>query len=177
MCFAEAISFELLGNTLGKFILGISLSKKSNKPLTFEDSLIRAFNVLVTGNGLLIPIVGIITMITSKLRLEEKGETRWDEELGFKISIQPINATSYVLYIFAFLIAASVHLASIKSMATNLNHGAVRVSSANKKLAEIRAQDPSTKDKTDLQIVQALSTSRGVSLEDTAGYLGIELPK
>jgi uncharacterized RDD family membrane protein YckC len=180
-CFAEAISFELFGNTLGKFILGLSLSKKSNKPSTFEDSLIRAFNVLVSGHGLLIPFVSIITMIISKLRLEDKGETSWDEELGFKINIQPISATRYALYIFIFLIVATIHMISVKSLENIKNPSRPYTSqtddSTTHSIDELRRKFPNAASKrNDKELLEWFCKDLEVELNECANYYGVQLP-
>lgn len=146
-CFTEATTLTYFGTTIGKSILGISVTKKDSTPADFELFFSRSFDVLLKGWALSLPLINLVTSLFSKLRLEEKGETSWDEKYGFNVTLKPINGTRYALYILAFLIAASVHLASIKIMETKLNHGAVEALSVNKRLAEIRAQDTSTQGK------------------------------
>jgi hypothetical protein len=198
-CVTEATTLTYFGTTLGKSILGISISKKDSTPADFELFFARSFDVLLKGWALSLPLINLVTSLISKLRLEEKGETSWDEKYGFKVTLKPINGTRYALYILAFLIAASLHLASIKFMGTNLNHGAVEGLSDNKKsiseavshqtlpsrpnctsdmsMEKIRAKFPGTIDMTDIQILQTYSDRLGESLETIALSLCIELPK
>lgn len=185
-CVTEATTLTYFGTTLGKSILGISISKKDSTPADFELFFARSTDVLLKGWALSLPLIGLVAALIAKFRLEEKGETSWDEKYGFNVTLETINGTRYALYVLAFIIAASVHLASIKLMGKTVSKPASHQtlvsrpncnSRSGATIAEIRAKFPSTQGKTDLQIVQAYATSTGESVDSIADDLCIELPK
>ena len=131
ICLLESLIFSFFGNTVGKSILGISIANKAGKKLEFGDYFERAFSANFRGLAFGTPLVGIITQLIAKSRLEEKGETLWDEKLNFKVTLTPISATRVGLYLLVFLIVAMGNSLAMLSYKSSFIQSAQQLSLSN----------------------------------------------
>src|SRR4029434_9109333 len=83
----EAVLLANFGFTPGKALLRVRVTNKNGSKLNFWQALSRAFGVWWRGLGTgLIPLVTLITNISSYRRLTERGVTYWDREGRFKVT-------------------------------------------------------------------------------------------
>lgn len=101
--FYEPVVFAVFGNTPMKAILKIRVRDESGNKLTFQAALVRTLKIWFRGLGLGIPLVTLITHITSYSRLKNQGITSWDQEGGFVVSHQDVAWWRWLLIIL-FLI-------------------------------------------------------------------------
>lgn len=70
------------GTTPGKWLLSLRVTAKSGRRLTALAARRRASLVWLNGMGCGAPIVTAITQLVAVTKLERRGETDWDNELG-----------------------------------------------------------------------------------------------
>lgn len=103
----NAAQIGLTGASLGKWLLGIKVLEE-DAPIGFVQALKREFKVWLLGMGLAIPLVSIATMLVAKNRLESKGRTTWDEDLGLEVVHRPdgqvVTILKFVLAVTAFVV-------------------------------------------------------------------------
>ncbi len=78
--FMAAICVRIFATTPGKALLGIRIRNGAGEKLGFADAFAREWGVWVYGLGLCFPPATVILMITSYLRLIDRGDTRWDND-------------------------------------------------------------------------------------------------
>jgi uncharacterized RDD family membrane protein YckC len=124
----EALMLSAFGATPGKRLLRISVTNADGSRLTFGTALERSVQVWVRGMGLGLPLVSLVTMVSSFIRLSNDGRTAWDEKLGLRVThgeVSPLRLTSVVVFlvlVFAMAIAAGMSadgLTSFESPSTN----------------------------------------------------------
>jgi len=74
----DAICLAAFGQTLGRAIAGIRVTKLDGNRLTATEAVTRNFLVYLKGLGLGIPIISLFTLIASYNRLKNHNETSWD---------------------------------------------------------------------------------------------------
>jgi hypothetical protein len=82
----EPIVLAKSQTTLGKYLLGITLSKRDKTRITLAQAYSRTFGVYFSGLGLGIPIASLFTLSMSYDRLVKTNSTKWDSEGGFEVS-------------------------------------------------------------------------------------------
>ena len=97
--------------TLGKWIMGIIVTKGGGDSLTFGEAFIRSLLVFYRGQGLGIPIVALFTQIHQFNTLKKEGVVSWDKELKTKVSYEELKTERVIIavvlvVIFIALIAA-----------------------------------------------------------------------
>jgi len=80
--FFESASQFLLGNTLGKKLLGMRVLDKSGGPVSFGTLLQRNYRCYVHGLALGIPIAAFITYILGFVGYTRDGVSSWDHDAG-----------------------------------------------------------------------------------------------
>jgi hypothetical protein len=92
MILAEPVMFMLWGTTPMKAYFKIRVRNRDGSKLGGRQALRRTLNVWLRGLGLGIPLVSLITQVTSCSRLSTRGCTVWDESGGFVVSHRIIGA-------------------------------------------------------------------------------------
>lgn len=80
--FQESILLANCGTTPGKWLFKIKVRNGRGKKLSYSDALNRSFSVLFKGMGAGIPIISLISLLSSKSKLKKDGITTWDEDGG-----------------------------------------------------------------------------------------------
>jgi hypothetical protein len=86
---------------------------RNGQPIGFWAALKREVDVYVKGWGLGVPVVSLVTLIRSFVRLKGEKVTAWDERGAFEITHRPASIGSAVgmcLAILGFVIVAAVGL-------------------------------------------------------------------
>lgn len=114
----DACVVSFFGNSLGKALLGITVRRKDGRQLEFSATLIRNLHVWWYGfwTGL-IPLLSWIPMLMAYRDLTgEKGETKWDADLGYDVHRTPVGAARIVAFVLSFMVAVLV--ANLAEMVT-----------------------------------------------------------
>lgn len=91
----EPIVIPVFGTTLGKAILSIKLTHRSNEHISWDkwpsemDVVAlyqRSMAVWLKGMGIGFPLVSAITQLVSYRNLKSQGETSWDRDYGFTVT-------------------------------------------------------------------------------------------
>lgn len=90
--FQESILLANCGTTLGKWLFKIKVRNSKGQKLTFSEALNRSFSVWLKGMGAGVPIISLITLLTSRSKLKRDAITAWDEEGGFVVTHGKIGA-------------------------------------------------------------------------------------
>ncbi|MCM8600070.1 MAG: RDD family protein [Candidatus Accumulibacter sp.] len=108
--FLDACLVGLFGNSLGKALLGIRVTRKDGCQPGFSDILKR--NLYVWGYGYwtgLMPLVSWIPMLMAYRSLTgEKGETKWDAVLGYDVHRTPVGAARIFVFVLSFMVTVLV---------------------------------------------------------------------
>lgn len=95
----EAAMFSAFGTTPMKAFFRIRVRKADGRKLSFLEALGRSVKVWIIGEGLGIPLVSLITHITSYNRLTTRGSTSWDESGGFVVTHQVIDWWRWLIWL------------------------------------------------------------------------------
>ena len=82
----ESILLMVIGTTFGKWLLKIKIKKADNSDISFLEALKRSFLVYFAGLGMGIPILCLITLISSYNQLKKDKITAWDRKGNFVIN-------------------------------------------------------------------------------------------
>ena len=72
----------VFATTPGKFLLGVRVRTGTGQRLSFGEAFAREWAVWIYGMGLGCLPVTLILLITSFLRLIDRGDTKWDSDHG-----------------------------------------------------------------------------------------------
>ncbi len=100
--FIEPAFLTTIGTTPFKALLCVRLRKSDGAKLTYLQGLSRIFSVWIRGQGLGIPLVALITGITSYNRLSNDSITWWDREGGFTVTHRNVAWWRWVILIGLF---------------------------------------------------------------------------
>lgn len=78
----ETLFLFFIGTTPAKWLFGIHVKSQTGENLSFSQSLKRAFQAFVYGDGFAIPLITLFTRIYSYRKLVNKGRTSWDSNVG-----------------------------------------------------------------------------------------------
>ena len=104
--FIEPIMLTVWCTTPGKALLRVSISKANGDKPTYGEALSRSVSVWVGGLAFGIPLVSLITLVSSFNKLKKDGITSWDKRGNFRVShwrIGPIRVIITILFFIAFL--------------------------------------------------------------------------
>lgn len=101
--FVEAITLSIFGTTFGKWLLSIKITKEDNTRLTFVEALNRSFVVYIAGLGLGIPILSLITLVSSYSELKKDKITRWDKKGHFVVVMEKVSVIHSILVVILIL--------------------------------------------------------------------------
>jgi hypothetical protein len=89
--FVEPVMLSAFGYTPMKWLLKVRVRNADKSKLGYMKALSRTFKVWIKGQGLGIPLIALITQITSYNHLKNNGVTSWDQEAGIEVSHQDIE--------------------------------------------------------------------------------------
>lgn len=99
----EPLCFAACGTTPMKALLKVRVRNKDGSKLSYFRALRRTVNVWIRGEGLGIPVVSLITHITSYSRLNNHGATSWDVDGGYTVSHQEIEWWRWLILILVIV--------------------------------------------------------------------------
>jgi uncharacterized RDD family membrane protein YckC len=114
----DALSYDVFGNTPGKWIGGIRALDLHGSQVPFRAYLRRNFGVYWYGLGTDFPVVGLFTLISSHHRASSHQAMSWDEVAGtrvFAMSTSPVRTWAAAIgTVFLVPIVYAFFLAVIK---------------------------------------------------------------
>jgi uncharacterized RDD family membrane protein YckC len=102
--FVEALLLSTWGTTPGKWLLGTWVADSMGNRLSFSYALSRSFSVWFMGLGFGLPLVSIITLIASYVKLTREGLTAWDRDGQFAVVHERIGAVRVTVVALLFLV-------------------------------------------------------------------------
>jgi uncharacterized RDD family membrane protein YckC len=112
----EAFCMHIFGNTVGKALYGIRVSAPTGGNMGLAVASKRSFHVLVRGIGLGIPVVCLITLLTSYNTLRHDGVTSWDRQLGCVVTHHPLSHLRIFMLTAAWIVLILI-LVALRSIA------------------------------------------------------------
>ncbi|MEO5715951.1 MAG: RDD family protein [Luteolibacter sp.] len=97
--FVEPVMLSTIGNTPFKALLRVRVRNNDGTKPSYAKALRRTFAVWIRGQGLGIPLVALITGITSYSRLSNDGVTSWDQDGGFTVTHQTVAWWRWLLLV------------------------------------------------------------------------------
>lgn len=82
--------------TPGKWLFDIRVREANGDRLSLVRSFRREAAVWIKGLGLGVPLVSLITLIMSKVRLDEDGMTSWDKAMGCRVTHAAASVSGYI---------------------------------------------------------------------------------
>lgn len=113
--FMESLLLSTWGTTPGKWLFKTWVADAMGNRLSFMDALSRSFSVWFMGLGFGLPIVSLITLIASYMKLKDQGLTSWDRDGRFAVIHERIGAPRVVVAIL--LVVAFSFIAALGRMA------------------------------------------------------------
>lgn len=101
--FVEPAMLAIFGSTPFKSLLRVRVRNRDGSRLGYFQALRRTFSVWIQGQGLGIPLIALITSITSYTRLTNHGITTWDQSGDFVVSHQNVAWWRWFLLIALFV--------------------------------------------------------------------------
>lgn len=95
----EPLWFVVLGTTPMKALLKVRVRNTDGSRLSYARALRRTASVWLRGEGLGVPVVSLITHLTSYSRLNNYGATSWDVDGGFSVNHQEIEWWRWLILI------------------------------------------------------------------------------
>jgi uncharacterized RDD family membrane protein YckC len=107
--FQESVLLANCGTTPGKWFFKIKVRNSRGQKLTFSEALNRSFGVWIKGMGAGVPLLNLITLLSSRSKLKRDGITTWDEEGGFvvthgKIGVFRSAVVAVLLFGFCYVV-------------------------------------------------------------------------
>jgi hypothetical protein len=99
----ESLFLHFIGTTPGKALFKTTVFDLDKKKLSFNNALKRSGNVWLKGMGLGIPIITIITMISSYNKLTGESTTKWDKNI-IKVHHEQIGKIRYIIITLIFTV-------------------------------------------------------------------------
>jgi uncharacterized RDD family membrane protein YckC len=108
--FVEAGLLSSWGTTPGKCLLGTWVADKMGNRLSYGEALSRSFSVWFMGLGFGLPVVSLVTLISSFVKLRRDGITAWDRDgqcavIHERIGVGRVVAVIALMVAFGVLVA------------------------------------------------------------------------
>ena len=113
MLFLEPLLLRLFGSTLGKFVLGLSVTDREEGRLSYREGLLRVWNIFLYGLGLCLPFVRIYRLWKS-YKACDQGETlpwEWDSVMHLREDRFWLRCGSFAAACFVLIGGLSLSLA------------------------------------------------------------------
>lgn len=104
---ATFITAALIGfsaGSIGKWLFGIRITDKQNRPIGYKLALKREMMVWLRGMALGIPIIALFTLISAYKKLKKDGATTWDEQLDCVVTYRPNGTKQIILSSIGFIL-------------------------------------------------------------------------
>lgn len=115
LCLWEPLFLANTGTTPGKWLMGIRVRTADGKHLGVFAALWRFVQVWLLGIGAGIPLVSLITMLTSRAKLISDGFTAWDEKQRYQVLHRKRHPALWTLLI-ALVVGVNIALAVLIRM-------------------------------------------------------------
>jgi uncharacterized RDD family membrane protein YckC len=125
----DAVIYRVFGNTPGKALLGLRVTRTDGSPVGFGLYLERNLSLWFYGFAFGLPFVNLLTMAHQAQRLGNGKPTRYDESTGCSVQAKPIGWPRIVIFVAAFLVALVV-VSSMKAMERKMADEALSMSVA-----------------------------------------------
>jgi uncharacterized RDD family membrane protein YckC len=99
----DALTHRMFGNSLGKALLGVRVVSREGQMLSFGEHLGRNLRAWVSGLGLGIPLIMLITMARQHGRVKAGKRASYDERRGTRVLGAPIGAARVAAAIVVYL--------------------------------------------------------------------------
>ncbi len=106
--FQESILLANCGTTPGKWLFKINVRDSRGRKLSFSDALNRSFSVLFKGMGAGIPVISLISLLSSKSKLKKDGITTWDEDGGYVVTHEKIGVGRSIVIAISIVVFLSL---------------------------------------------------------------------
>jgi len=93
----EALFLFIFGTTPAKWLFGIHVKGGDGENLSYFQSLSRAFQVFISGEGLAIPIITIFSRILCYRSLRANGKMSWDSSVGSNIYYEKLSTIKIII--------------------------------------------------------------------------------
>jgi uncharacterized RDD family membrane protein YckC len=94
----NTVVMSVTGTTLGKWVFGIRVLDSNLRSLSFNDLLKRELYVFVNGVGCGVPLINLACMLNWYVKLKNKSQTSWDEDLNIKLLYRANNPVQKILF-------------------------------------------------------------------------------
>jgi uncharacterized RDD family membrane protein YckC len=121
--FVEALLLSTWGTTPGKWLFSTWVADATGNRLSYANALSRAFSVWFVGMGLCLPIVTVITLVVSYVKLKNQGITPWDREGRCAVIHEPLRPVRITVAIVALLAVLCLSVASHVLLAVQQTRG------------------------------------------------------
>ncbi len=81
----DGLFYKIFGNTLGKWLFGISILEKDGNRISPSRYFKRNMMIFLQGWGLGIPIINLVTMTTQYNKLSKEGTTTYDKKMDLLV--------------------------------------------------------------------------------------------
>jgi uncharacterized RDD family membrane protein YckC len=98
----EVVLLSSVGTTPGKWLFNTKVRRKDGAFLSVSVALRRACLVLVRGQGLGLPLIGLITLGCAYSRLAKDGFTSWDRDCGSMVLHDKLSPVKVILVVITF---------------------------------------------------------------------------
>jgi uncharacterized RDD family membrane protein YckC len=110
--FAEAGLLSRWGTTPGKWLWGTWVADRTGKRLSYGEALSRSFSVWFMGLGFGLPVISLVTLIASYVKLKQEGVTAWDREgqcavIHERLGVGRVVAVIALMVVFGALVAVA----------------------------------------------------------------------
>lgn len=119
----EPLLLSRFGTTPGKWIFGISLSKKDGSKLSYGEGFSRLCYVFWRGYGFQIPIYNLVRLYKSYALCSEEGEMSWDTEMLYRV--QPNRWYRTIGFVIAYSIVMCISVGARFWGSSPLHVGAI----------------------------------------------------
>lgn len=101
----QALMIGLAGGGPGKWMLGVRVVGRDDKPIGVLKALWREVQVLIFGLGLGLPLISLLALLSSQGRLIDRQPAIWDGKSGRKILHRPEGTGQKIATAVAALVA------------------------------------------------------------------------
>lgn len=100
----DAIVVSLLGNSLGRWLIGIKVATSQFEQLDFWTALQRNLQIYVKGLALGIPLISLIVYSSNYSKIKNGEQTAWDRDLDTRVYDVSSNLTRTLVVATVYLV-------------------------------------------------------------------------
>lgn len=99
----DAALYSLAGNTPGKMLLGLKVTRLGGIPLEFGEYFSRNMSVWFSGLALGLPLINLFTMANQHRRLSKGESASYDYDSNYKVLAQPPSGLRITAFVLLFV--------------------------------------------------------------------------